>query len=769
MFACLLFGTVVVDCTAMQAQTTTNDSPAQIQQDDTSADFSHDSFWKAARNGDLEHVRAALESGIDVNVKTNYGATALFFACDRGQAEVVKFLLEHDADPNIKDTFYNATPVAWAQMKGNSGIVLMLLRNGAKDADSILLSAATQGKTDFVRQIIATKSTSETGRIDARDAAMKLKDEAGRAELLEFFESLDLPDVETLTIPEILINKYAGRYTNADLAVDVIAANKGIRLKINNELPKALAAQSDTRFKSGKNVVRFEMADDKVTGLKLKLGEREFELQRIRNRPKQDAKPSGSIPETKAAGTKPAFGPSRRKSLTADQKVASRNWPGFRGVGSRGVVQGQQPPTKWSLAEQGNENEIGKSANENIIWKSKVPGLGLSCPTIWGNRIYLTTAVTKGEEGGLKIGLYGDVASIEENREYEYKVLCYSKSNGNLLWERTAIKSLPKVKRHAKSSHANPTVATNGELVVAFFGSEGLYCFTKNGGLVWERDLGFLDSGWFYDPGYQWGFASSPVIHGDTVFVQCDVHGQSFVEAFDLKTGKSNWRTDRDEIPGWSTPLIHQFGDRTLLITNGTNAARAYDVNDGSLVWSLEDHSEIVVPTPNVAHDLIFVSSGYSPIQPIYAIKPNANGDISLPSDGTNSEMIQWSVSRGGPYLPTPVIYGDYLYCCSNNGILTCYFATTGDVVYKQRLRAKGGTLSFTASPIAGDGHLFLTAEDGRVLVIKAGPEFQLEEVNQLGESILATPAVSRGAMFFRTQNSLIAVGKHLPPKKKSK
>ncbi len=351
--------------------------------------------------------------------------------------------------------------------------------------------------------------------------------------------------------------------------------------------------------------------------------------------------------------------------------------------------------------------------------------------------------------------------SIEDDREYEFRLLCFSKTDGKLKWEQTANKAKPAVKRHAKSSHANPTVATDGKHVVAFFGSEGLFCYSHTGELIWKQDLGFLDSGWFYDPGYQWGFGSSPLIYEDRVLVQCDIQGQSFVAAFDLATGNEIWRTERDEIPTWSSPNVHEFGDLAMLITSGTKSARGYDISNGKQLWSLKGHSEIVVPTPFVAHDLIFVASGYSPIQPIYAIKPEARGDISLEENTTTNDSILWSVKRGGPYMPSPIVYGDYLYTCSNSGILACYVATTGVEVYKQRLKAPGGSLSFTASPIAADGHLFLSAEDGRVLVVKAGSKFELVNTNDCGEPILATPAISAGLFLIRTQNSLIALGEN--------
>jgi outer membrane protein assembly factor BamB len=359
----------------------------------------------------------------------------------------------------------------------------------------------------------------------------------------------------------------------------------------------------------------------------------------------------------------------------------------------------------------------------------------------------------------VRIGLYGDVASVEENNVYEFRLICLDKLTGEIMWQETATKKKPAVKRHAKSSHANPTPATDGIHVVASFGSEGLYCYDMEGKLLWSKELGVLDSGWFYDPGYQWGFGSSPIIFNELVIVQCDIQNDSFIAAFNLSDGSEVWRTPREEIPSWSSPTVHEFDGLPMLMTGGTKAARGYDARTGELLWSLPEHSEIVVPTPFVAQGLMFFASGYSPVQPIYAVRSEARGDIGLDGDNLTNEFVSWSTKRGGPYMPTPIVYGEYLYCCGNSGILDCYDAMSGEKVYTKRMRAPGGSLAFTASPIAGDGHLYFTAEDGRVLVVKAGPEFELVATNKAGESILATPAISEGTIFLRTQDSVIAVG----------
>ena len=449
------------------------------------------------------------------------------------------------------------------------------------------------------------------------------------------------------------------------------------------------------------------------------------------------------------------FKPSSTESKMADRNVSSVNWPQFRGTGARGVADRQSPPVRWDVP-----------ANENVLWKTSVPGLGHSCPVVWQDRVFLTTAISGKEPGDIKIGNYGDVDSVEDDSVHKFQVLCLNKANGNIVWTQTANEAVPKVKRHLKSTHANPTVATDGQNVVAFFGSEGLYCYDIDGNLLWEQQLGFLDSGWFYDDDYQWGFAASPVIHQNKVIVQCDIQKDSFIAAFDLGSGSEIWRTERDEIPGWSTPTIHQHDGRAIIITNGTRGIRGYDASNGQEIWKLTGNSEIVAPTPFVAHDLMYITSGYRPIKPIYAISAEARGDLTLADGETANEFVRWSIKKNGPYMATPIVYGDYLYSLENSGVLTCYQATTGLQAYRLRVKldkekfpnAATSSNSFVASPIAGDGHLYFPAENGNVFVVKAGPEYELVSVNPIGENVLSSPAISEGIMFVRGQHHLIAV-----------
>jgi len=440
--------------------------------------------------------------------------------------------------------------------------------------------------------------------------------------------------------------------------------------------------------------------------------------------------------------------------IFAALSASAQNWPSFRGPGASGIAEGQNPPTTFDATK-----------SVNVRWKTPIPGLGHSSPIVWGNKVFLTTAVSSDPKPETRFGLYGDVAPVKDNPKHTWKVYCLDKTTGKILWERVSYEGLPKVKRHPKATHASSTPATDGRTIVALFGSEGMYAYDTSGKLLWKQDLGTLDAGWFYDPDYQWEYASSPVIYKNMVIVQADIQKESFIAAYDLKTGKRLWMTPREEIPGWGTPTVYEGKVRAELVTNGTKAIRGYDPSTGKLLWWLAPNSEITTPTPIIAHDLIYVTSGYAPVQPIYAIRPGGNGDISLKDGKESGDFIAWSKKRGGPYMPTPVVYGDYLYTISNQGVVTAYDAKTGERTYQERIAGKGG--AFTASPVAADGRIYLSSEDGDIFVFKAGPKHELLATNQIGEVLMATPAISEGMLIVRGINHLFGLGEAPAPKAK--
>ena len=419
------------------------------------------------------------------------------------------------------------------------------------------------------------------------------------------------------------------------------------------------------------------------------------------------------------------------------------SWPSFRGPGATGLGTGE-PPTKWDVA-----------SGDKVLWKTPIPGLSVSSPIVWGDRIYLTTAVGEAPDQKLRTGAYGDVEPAKDVSKHSWRLVSLDRVTGKVVWDREATAGIPKNKRHPKSSQANATPATDGRYVVAYFGAQGLFVYDVAGKLVWKKDLGNISAGWFYDPDYEWGIGSSPLIYKDLVILQCDVQRESFIAAFRLKDGQEVWRTSREEIPGWATPTVIEVGGKSELVTNATKFVRGYDPLTGKELWRIPGGSEIAVPTPFQAHGLAFVFAGYGPGRPMYAIKPGGSGDIAPPEGKTDSAFVAWSNPRGAPYLPTPMVVGNELYVVQNSGVLAAYDAKTGERRYQERL--KGST--FTASPVSAGGRIYFANEDGELLVVKAGPTFEVLATNPIGEPILATPAIADGVLYVRGQQHLFAVG----------
>jgi outer membrane protein assembly factor BamB len=425
--------------------------------------------------------------------------------------------------------------------------------------------------------------------------------------------------------------------------------------------------------------------------------------------------------------------------------AAAQNWPQFRGPNASGVAEAGKPPVSWDVEK-----------SQNVRWKTPVPGIAVSSPIVWDDKVFVTTAISSDPKAAFRHGLFGDVEPSSDISKHAWKLYCLDKKDGKVLWEKTAHEGVPKTKRHPKSSQASCTPVTDGKVVVANFGSEGLYAFDLNGKQLWKQDLGKMNAGWFFDPDYEWGVASSPIIYKDLVIVQADVQKDSFIAAYRLKDGSIAWKTMRDEIPSWPTPTIFENKVRTDLVTHATKAIRGYDPMTGKELWKLTPNSEVTTPTPIVAHGLVYITNGYRGIQPIYAVKPGATGDISLKEGQTSNEHIAWSNPRGGPYTPTPVIYGDLMYVVSNQGVLSAYNAKSGERVYQQRL-GEGG--SYSASPVAADGKVYFSSEDGDVYVVKAGPAFELLGKNSVGEVVMASPALSGGMLIVRGMKHVIALG----------
>lgn len=429
----------------------------------------------------------------------------------------------------------------------------------------------------------------------------------------------------------------------------------------------------------------------------------------------------------------------------AEERAASQNWPRFRGPHGVGVMEGKPLPAKWDA-----------TTGEGIRWKAEIPGLAHSSPIVWGERVYLTTAISDKPDPYFRPGRYGDVRSVEQDGAWTWKVLCLEKATGELLWEQTAHHGTPRIKRHMKSTHADNTPATDGRHVVAIFGSEGLWCYTVDGELKWQQDLGKLEAAFSVMPDAQWEFGSSPIIYDGMVIVQADALNTQFLRAYDLETGAQRWNVQRDELPTWTTPTVVECPGRVDLVCNGSNAIVGYDPRDGSERWRLLGNSTIVIPTPFEADGLIYVCSGYRPIQPIYAIRCDATGEITLADGEQRNEWVAWSQDRRGPYMPTPVAYNGLLFV-SDNGIATAYDARTGERRKNVRLPRTSG--AFVSSLVAGDGKVYIPGEDGDVFVLRADASCELLSANPMGETLLATPAISDGVIYMRGRRTLWAVG----------
>ena len=421
----------------------------------------------------------------------------------------------------------------------------------------------------------------------------------------------------------------------------------------------------------------------------------------------------------------------------------NQQWPSFRGPWANGFIENAKTATAWN-AETG----------EHIKWKTAIPGLGHSSPVIWDNYLFVTTAVNTSSSESLKVGLYGDIGEANDSAVHEFKVYCLDKYSGKIIWERLAHKGIPKSKRHTKASQANCTPATDGKYLVVHFGSEGMYCYDFKGNLIWQKDMGIINPGFVVAPGIEWGYSSSPIIFRNRIILQCDIPKAPFIAAFDLATGNEILRIPRsDQAQTYCTPAIYAKDGKTQIIANGYMQMCGYDFETGKEIWKLGNGGDIPTPTPIIANDLIYLNGAHGKFSPIFAVRPNATGNITLAADSTKNKYIAWSVKRGGAYMHTPLVYGGYLFNLQVNGQLTCFDALTGAEKYKESLKD-----AFSASGIAADGKLYFSSETGYIYVVQAGPEFKLVSKNTLKDVCMATPAISGNTLFFRTQHFLIAV-----------
>jgi outer membrane protein assembly factor BamB len=414
---------------------------------------------------------------------------------------------------------------------------------------------------------------------------------------------------------------------------------------------------------------------------------------------------------------------------------ANANWPQFRGAEARGVAEGDALPVEWS-------------ATKNVEWKADIPGRGWSSPVVWGDRVFFTSVVNLGESEDPKKGLYfgGDRPDAPES-VHQRIAYCLDLESGDVLWQHQVHEGAPKTGIHIKNSFASETPVTDGERVYFYFGNIGVFCFDFDGQLLWSKALKA------HETRYGWGTAASPVLHGDRLYIVNDNEEDSYLLALDKGTGNEVWRVARDEGSNWSTPYIWDNGQRTEIITPGTGKVRSYDLG-GNLLWSLAGMSSITIATPYAAGGLLYISSGYvgdRDARPIYAIRPGAQGDISLVDGETSNKWIAWCQPMAAPYNPTTLVYGDRLYVLMDRGGVVCFNSATGETVYEDERLPRGS--GFTSSPWAYGGNIYCLSEDGATYVLKAGDAFDLLRTNSLADDDMgmATPAIAGDRLLIRT------------------
>jgi outer membrane protein assembly factor BamB len=429
---------------------------------------------------------------------------------------------------------------------------------------------------------------------------------------------------------------------------------------------------------------------------------------------------------------------------------AFADWPAFRGRGAVGVAgESSKILTTWNA-----DNSAGKIAG--IRWKAAVPGLGHSSPIIVENRVYVCSAVRKAEgKAPLKLSVGGEPTAAADDGEQRWVILCFDAQNGKLLWQQTAKESKPRATRHEKATHANTTLATDGKRIVAFFGSEGLHCYDLAGKLLWTKDLGVINVSKY---GIGWGFGSSPAIYQNRIVLLCDAPSNPFLAAFSLTSGEELWRVSRKGIceRSWGTPYIHAGNSSVQIVTNGWPYTVSYDLETGKEIWRIGGGGDNPIPTPFSANGWIYVTNAHGGKAPVYAIRPDAKGDLT-PKDGSAlNDSLVFAAAGVGSYISTPVVYGDFIYLGNTNGVARCLNAKTGEKIYEKRLSPDA---QIYASLVAADGKIFFPSVDGFVYVVKAGPEFQILSRNSMGEPCFATPAILKNTIYIRTTDSLVAVG----------
>ena len=408
-------------------------------------------------------------------------------------------------------------------------------------------------------------------------------------------------------------------------------------------------------------------------------------------------------------------------------------WPTWRGVDGSGQVKNAKLPVKWD-------------DTTNIKWMTKIPGHGLATPVIWGDKLFVLTAIpTEKETGNPTVEERSWMTAVSPDKFQKFDIIALDRNNGKVIWQKTAIEDAPHEGYHSDASWASGSPVTDGKYLLAHFGSRGLFAYDLDGNYKWKVDLGDMVTS------YGFGEGSSPVIHGDRVIVNWDHEGDSFIVALDLHTGKELWRKDRDEPTSWSTPAIVEYGGKTQVIVSATNKVRAYDIKDGSVIWSCSGMTRNTIPSPIVRDGMVYLSSGFRGNALMAIDLAKANGDI------TDTGAVVWKFDRDTPYVPGMLLYENSLYFIkSNNAILSSFDIKTGKANYGPvRL---DGVKGVYASPIGADGKIYILGRAGATVVLEHGKEFKVLSVNKIDDRFDASPAVAGNNLYLRGHKGVYCI-----------
>lgn len=430
-----------------------------------------------------------------------------------------------------------------------------------------------------------------------------------------------------------------------------------------------------------------------------------------------------------------ALGANALDAGAAESARYEHQWPQWRGPLATGVAPHGDPPVTWS-------------ETAGVRWKVELPGRGHASPIVWDGRVYVLTAIeveAKPSEAPVPGATDSRPRGIEPASPVRFVVLALDQETGEVIWERTASTAVPHEGTHRTATWASASAVTDGEILIASFGSNGLYAYDLDGELLWQRDLGDQQTR------NAFGEGSSPVLHGSSVIVNWDHEGESFIVSLDGETGKTRWRRERDEPTSWSTPLVLDVDGRAQVVVNATNRVRAYDLETGEVVWHVGGMTTNAIPSPGLSDGLLYVMSGFRGSKLLAIRVAGARGDLDA------SEHVVWSHERDTSYTPSGLIYGDtYYFLKGNNAILTNLDARTGAVLFgPERLEGIDGAAGVYASPVGASDRVYIAGQNGVTLVLARGPKLEILAANQLDDAFDASPAIVGRDLFLRGRKYL--------------